>query len=107
MTDARTTLGDLNGFLCERWRLLSLLVCVVRGCDRIVPVTLRPGCPPTAEALLYGILQLQNKSAAPSLLPQVDAESHRPHRAGAPQLRVKSTLCGPDNRAAPLAQACA
>lgn len=35
---------------------------VVRGCDRIVPVDIYvPGCPPTAEALMYGVLQLQKK----------------------------------------------
>ena len=35
---------------------------VVRGCDRVVPVDIYvPGCPPTAEALMYGVIQLQNK----------------------------------------------
>ena len=35
---------------------------VVRGCDRVVPVDAYvPGCPPTAEGLLYGLLQLQKK----------------------------------------------
>ncbi|MEO5373085.1 MAG: NADH-quinone oxidoreductase subunit B [Alphaproteobacteria bacterium] len=34
----------------------------VRGCDRIIPVDIYvPGCPPTAEALVYGVLQLQKK----------------------------------------------
>jgi NADH-quinone oxidoreductase subunit B len=35
---------------------------VVRGCDRVVPVDIYiPGCPPTAEALVYGVMLLQKK----------------------------------------------
>jgi NADH dehydrogenase (ubiquinone) Fe-S protein 7 len=40
---------------------------VTRGCDRIVPVDIYvPGCPPTSEALMYGIFQLQKVSTRPT-----------------------------------------
>ena len=42
--------------------IIIILIQLLEGCDKIVPVDIYvPGCPPSAEALLYGILQLQKK----------------------------------------------
>jgi NADH-quinone oxidoreductase subunit B len=43
---------------------------VVRGCNRVIPVDIYvPGCPPTAESLLFGVIQLQK-----ALYRQIDEE---------------------------------
>ena len=47
---------------------------VVRGCDRVVPVDIYvPGCPPTAEALMYGAIQLQNKVRNRNIISREDS----------------------------------
>ena len=67
---------------------------VVRGCDRIVPVDIYvPGCPPTAEALIYGILQLQKKIRRGTNF----GEQHA--RACADMAETVASLCRPPARA--------
>jgi len=44
---------------------------VVKGCNRIIPVDVYiPGCPPTAEALMFGVIHLQK-----NLYRQINEES--------------------------------
>ena len=50
--------GDVTGILRKNTFLLQFILVFFR----IVPVDIYvPGCPPTAEALMYGFLQLQKK----------------------------------------------
>jgi NADH-quinone oxidoreductase B subunit len=44
---------------------------VVKGCNRIIPVDIYiPGCPPTAESLIFGVIHLQK-----TLYKQINEES--------------------------------
>jgi NADH-quinone oxidoreductase subunit B len=70
--------------------------CVTKGVDQIVPVDVYvPGCPPRPEALLQGIVRLQEKIAAEDLGHRYGRRSGRRGRSALPAAALTRDLVSP------------
>ena len=82
---------DLHGVLRQRRRIITSATGWCGGCDRIVPVDIYvPGCPPTAEALLYGFCMEAKDQADRDDCPLRRTVSYREGREG-PRWILRST----------------